>query len=312
MGKESTSEAKENTTEDITIQDASTSDKQNAISVAETVANPVGKRHCAETRNDENSPKPLDLKNLHSPSVVFGTTENDVFGKLPEGKLKFEGRSNPRLMVYFKGTCYQAGHAALNDQPGIEFKLSIKDHVGFLEHTLDAPSPQTVEISYLGTLLEKQFQQETLQGKNVILGHSVSGNTNGKLRTTTLKSPNTFKFVFNDSRCYSMCTHEKLDYCKLAWILQKDGHGKLQPISVGLLSMKARTFGDTWLSITKANKSGETGGQDEDEEDAGEEGERAEDEDEQEAGEPDEGKRKRKQEKNEKKDSKKKRTKKDD
>ena len=65
MEKESPSEAKENTTEGIAIQDASTSEKQNAIRDAETVAEPVAKRHCPETRDDENSPKPLELENLY-------------------------------------------------------------------------------------------------------------------------------------------------------------------------------------------------------------------------------------------------------
>ena len=307
MGKASPSEAKENTTEDIAIRDASTPEKQNAIRDAETTPEPVAKRHCPETRDDENSPKPLELEYLFSPSVVLGTTDSDVYGKLGEGKLKFEGRSNPRMFAYFKGTCYQAGHPALENQQAIEFKLSAKDFVGILPPTMhNPPRPETIEISTLGTWLEKHFQQEALQGKNVILGHSVSGNTNGKLRTTTLKSPNTFKFVLRDNRCYSICTHPSLDYCRMVWLLQKAVNGKLEPISVGLLSMKKRTFSDKWLQITTANKPGEAGGQDEDEEDAGPEEELAEDEDEQEAKEQDEGKLKRKQEKNEKQERKRK------
>ena len=313
MGKASPSEAKENTTEDIAIRDASTPEKQNAIRDAETTPEPVAKRHCPETRDDENSPKPLELEYLFSPSVVLGTTDSDVYGKLGggnwQGKLKFEGRLNPRMFAYFKGTCYQAGHPALENQQAIEFKLSAKDLVGILPPTMhNPPRPETIEISTLGAWLEKHVQQEALQGKNVILGHSVSGNTNGKLRTTTLKSPNTFKFVLRDSRCYSICTHPSLDYCKMVWLLQKAGTGKLEPVSLGLVSMKARTFSEKWLQITKANKPGEAGGQDEDEEDAGPEEELAEDEDEQEAKEQDEGKLKRKQEKNEKQDSKRKKT----
>ena len=311
MGKASPSEAKENTTEDIAIRDASTPEKQNAIRDAETTPEPVAKRHCPETRDDENSPKPLELEYLFSPSVVLGTTDSDVYGKLGggnwQGKLKFEGRLNPRMFAYFKGTCYQAGHPALENQQAIEFKLSAKDFVGILPPTMhNPPRPETIEISTLGTWLEKHFQQEALQGKNVILGHSVSGNTNGKLRTTTLKSPNTFKFVLRDNRCYSICTHPSLDYCRMVWLLQKAVNGKLEPISVGLLSMKKRTFSDKWLQITTANKPGEAGGQDEDEEDAGPEEELAEDEDEQEAKEQDEGKLKRKQEKNEKQERKRK------
>lgn len=321
MEKESPSEAKENTTEGIAIQDASTSEKQNAIRDAETVAEPVAKRHCPETRDDENSPKPLELENLYSPSVVLGTTDSDVYGKLAGGKLKFEGRAKPRMFAYFRGTCYQAGHPALENQQAIEFKLAAKDLVGILPPTMhNPPSPETIEITSLGASLEKLFQQEALQGKNVILGHSVSGNTSGKLRTTTLKSPNTFKFVMRDSRCYSICTHPSLDYCKMVWLLQKAGTGKLEPVSLGLVSMKARTFSEKWLQITKANKPGEAGGQDEDEEDAGPEGELAEDEDEQEAKEQetkeqDEGKLKRKHEKhekNDKQDSKRKKTKRHD
>ena len=309
MGKESPIEAKENTTEDIAIRDASTPEKQNAIRDAETTPEPVAKRHCPETRDDENSPKPLELEYLFSPSVVLGTTDSDVYGKLGEGKLKFEGRSNPRMFAYFKGTCYQAGHPALENQQAIEFKLSAKDLVGILPPSMiHPPRPETIEISTLGAWLEKHVQQEALQGKNVILGHSVSGNTNGKLRTTTLKSPNTFKFVLRHNRCYSICTHPSLDYCRMVWLLQKAVNGKLEPISVGLLSMKKRTFSDKWLQITTANKPGEAGGQDEDEEDAGPEEELAEDEDEQEAKEQDEGKLKRKQEKNEKQDSKRKKT----
>ena len=307
MGKASPSEAKENTTEDIAIRGASTPKKQNAIRDAETTPEPVAKRHCPETRDDENSPKPLELEYLLSPSVVLGTTDSDVYGKLGEGKLKFEGRSNPRMFAYFKGTCYQAGHPALENQQAIEFKLSAKDLVGILPPSMiHPPRPETIEISTLGAWLEKHVQQEALQGKNVILGHSVSGNTNGKLRTTTLKSPNTFKFVLRDNRCYSICTHPSLDYCRMVWLLQKAVNGKLEPISVGLLSMKKRTFSDKWLQITTANKPGEAGGQDEDEEDAGPEEELAEDEDEQEAKEQDEGKLKRKQEKNEKQERKRK------
>ena len=318
MGKESPIEAKENTTEDIAIRDASTSEKQNAIRDAETVAEPVAKMHCPETRDDENSPKPLELEYLFSPSVVLGTTDSDVYGKLGEGKLNFEGRSNPRVFAYFKGTCYQAGHPALENQQAIEFKLSAKDLVGILPPSMiHPPRPETIEISTLGAWLEKHVQQEALQGKNVILGHSVSGNTNGKLRTTTLKSPNTFKFLLHDSRCYSICTHPSLDYCKMVWLLQKAGNGKalLEPISLGLISMKARTFSEKWLQITKANKPGEAGEQDEDEEDAGEDAggqDEDEDKDEQEAKEQDEGKLKRKQEKNEKQERKRKKNKRQD